>query len=423
MSQLRQRLRCAELPKGRIIAAPSVPVQPAPFEISANPSASSSTFELRNFPPAASPRSPTAPACVQDGLLPEPSPPSRLGRMRLVETAPVSLTFMASLTPTACSLCCKDFINNNGYRKRARFRLYTPLEFPDSIPIFPKLVLFAICLAPVAYIFFQIVHQKRKRHLESKSPFSGLLMRPAGEGVRLKIQELYDGLDDYYYKAITAPLLLGGFFFLLFHGRDLSLPEFAVAAVGVIAAVGTSFGIWGRRIPSMIRDYELGFQGERYVGEELNQLLKDGFRVFHDLEFDDFNIDHVVVGQSGVYAIETKTRRKTIGEKGKAENKVVFDGARLNFPWGWDTHGLEQAKRNADYLATWLSSATGEKVKVEAILTLPGWWVERTGRNPVHVVNTKEIPKIFITKPPILSPEQIQRICHQIEQKCRNLKV
>jgi hypothetical protein len=176
------------------------------------------------------------------------------------------------------------------------------------------------------------------------------------------------------------------------------------------------------------------------VGEQLNQLMRHGFTVYHDLPFDGFNIDHVIVGPPGVYAVETKTRRKPKDEKGKAAHKVYYDGTRLRYPWGEDTFGLEQAKRNADHLASWLTSATGERVKAEAILTLPGWWVERTGRGAVHVVNAKEIRQIFpkpsaavpvratpnsefeIQHSKFVSPEQIQRICHQIEQKCRNIQ-
>jgi len=87
-----------------------------------------------------------------------------------------------------------------------------------------------------------------------------------------------------------------------------------------------------------------------------------------------------------------------------------------------DNHGIEQARRNADTLASWLTSATGERVKVEPVLTFPGWWVERAGRGRVHVVNPKEIKKIFPKRP--LNPlrdDQISRITHQLEQKCRNV--
>ncbi len=55
----------------------------------------------------------------------------------------------------------------------------------------------------------------------------------------------------------------------------------------------------------LLRDCNLGFLGEQAVGEELNFLIADGWRVFHDVEFDKhpgqetFNVDHVVVGPEG----------------------------------------------------------------------------------------------------------------------------
>ena len=164
-----------------------------------------------------------------------------------------------------------------------------------------------------------------------------------------------------------------------------------------------------------------GFQGERHVGEELNALMREGFYVFHDLPFDGFNIDHVIVGPPGVYAVETKARRKMINESnGKADYRVIFDGANLTFPHKTDNHGIEQAKRNADTLGSWLTSATGERVSVEPILTFPGWWIERTSRSRLHVVNPKEIRRIFPKVPANPLPEdKIRRITHQLEQKCR----
>lgn len=290
--------------------------------------------------------------------------------------------------------------------------------------VIPKLILVAICLIPVAVLLPQIHFQRRKLKLSKKSPFTDLLLRPAGEGLRLKILELDEKLNDHLLNALVFPLILAGVLFFTIPSGEQALPVLLAGVPVVGLFIGATYLIWGPKISGLwrkIRDYELGFQGERYVGEELNQLLKDGFWVFHDLPFNGFNIDHVLVGPPGVYAVETKTRRKTIGEKGTAAHKVTYDGKNLHFPSWTDNHGLEQAKRNADHLASWLSSATGEKVKVEPILTLPGWWVERTSRGTVHVV---KIPRIFPRNPPFpLSPEQIQRISHQIEQKCRNLEV
>src|SRR5687768_1146565 len=59
-----------------------------------------------------------------------------------------------------------------------------------------------------------------------------------------------------------------------------------------------------------------GFAGERHVAQELSKL-DDRFRVVHDVDIGRGNVDHVVIGPAGVFAIETKNRRgrvKSVGE-------------------------------------------------------------------------------------------------------------
>jgi hypothetical protein len=54
-----------------------------------------------------------------------------------------------------------------------------------------------------------------------------------------------------------------------------------------------------RGIRKDITNYQLGFDGERMVGQELNQALSVGCRVYHDVLFDGYNIDHVIVAPPG----------------------------------------------------------------------------------------------------------------------------
>jgi hypothetical protein len=151
------------------------------------------------------------------------------------------------------------------------------------------------------------------------------------------------------------------------------------------------------------------------VGQELNQALSVGCRVYHDVLFDGYNIDHVIVAPSGVYAVETKTRRKS---RDKGSHKVKYDGHKLIFPEWEDEHGLEQARRNAKSLSLWLNKAVAQSLWVEPILTLPGWLIDREAGGAVTVLNPKEIVN-FVTRDrkPILLPELIQRISFQLEQK------
>jgi hypothetical protein len=134
-------------------------------------------------------------------------------------------------------------------------------------------------------------------------------------------------------------------------------------------------------------NYRLGFDGERFVGEELSRLIAHGYEVYHDVPFDGFNIDHVLVGPGGVFSVETKTRRKPVSESQGKEYHVQFDGSCLRWPWGTDTHGLDQAVNNARTLSQWLGSAVGDPVYVAPILTLPGWMVDRSvPRCRVHLL-------------------------------------
>jgi hypothetical protein len=55
-----------------------------------------------------------------------------------------------------------------------------------------------------------------------------------------------------------------------------------------------------------------------------------GYQVFHDVQFERRNVDHVVVGPKGVFALETKTRRKPFKEK----NRVAFDGEAVWIAFG-----------------------------------------------------------------------------------------
>lgn len=153
---------------------------------------------------------------------------------------------------------------------------------------------------------------------------------------------------------------------------------------------------------------------ERIVGQSLTQLLVRGFHVFHDIPCGNFNIDHVVVGPAGVFAIETKSRRKDIDNNG---HKVVIENGLLNFPTWKEIKPIEQAERQALWLSKELSQSTGESTFVAPMLVFPGWWVERKEKPRIPVLNHKELinPRSY-TAQVSLTESQVKRITHQLKQ-------
>jgi hypothetical protein len=170
-------------------------------------------------------------------------------------------------------------------------------------------------------------------------------------------------------------------------------------------------------------NYLLGLSGERFVAEELSKLVLGGCHVFHDFPGGSgWNIDHILVAESGVFAIETKTRRKGKTNWGKRDYIVEFDGKELHYPHTTDSYGLEQAKANAQSLSRLLSQATGQKIWVEPILVLPGWMVNRRAEGEVKVINPKEIARLVLTDHKVLSDSSIKQICSYLDQKCRDVE-
>ena len=92
--------------------------------------------------------------------------------------------------------------------------------------------------------------------------------------------------------------------------------------------------IWLRRHSSIIEDklrnaraWRRGYEGERVVGELLETDLPDKFHVFNDRHFPGLkaNIDHIVIGPTGVFVLDTKNWRGVVewDEDGK---KILLNG-------------------------------------------------------------------------------------------------
>ncbi len=288
--------------------------------------------------------------------------------------------------------------------------------------ILPVLLL-CVSILPLLPLVWILHRRKKVYKSEAEDPFTQLPLRPPGESLRLRIEELSDELATHLFGLCMAGALSVTV--------RVVMPDnvrWHTAGAMLVVMTGTTL-IEGRKILRLVRelwDHRLGFTGERVVGEELNQLLAAGFRVFHDVPFENkgkkFNIDHVLVGPHGVFAVETKTRRKPSDVKGLAKAKVFSDGERLQFPKYTETDSIAQARRNAATLGSWLSQAIGEPVKANAILTIPGWSVERTKPCDVNVLRPDEIKRSFVRPNVPFNEQKIQRIAHQLTNRCQMTK-
>jgi len=248
-------------------------------------------------------------------------------------------------------------------------------------------------------------------------------MRSPGQTLLSKLDAVNEDLTVYLISALMIPLAI--------YSLHISMSYFGGASetplrIGISICVGFGFFVFSAcKIIKLLgerRVIRLGYEGELAVGQELEKLRHEGCYVYHDFPADKFNIDHVVVGPKGVFAVETKTRSKPTTKNRVEDATVQYDGRMLYFPKGDDFKTIDQAKQQASWLSNWLGKATGEPIAARAIVALPGWFVKRTSSEGIPVANPQQFSSLFEhIKPRPLSESMITRINHQLEQKRRDI--
>jgi hypothetical protein len=255
----------------------------------------------------------------------------------------------------------------------------------------------------------------RRKH----SPFNRDFLRPAGFSLQRRLEELQLELALSFGFGLLVPLW--------FYSMWLSVGNwYPSAASPVLGFVYASAGLGGflfllNRTTSnyrALRVVRTGLDGELATGQELDRLMRHGCRIFHDVPAGKSNIDHVVVGPTGVLAVETEARNRPDRGRGAADATVEFDGYKLQFPDESRNTPLDRAGQKARWLSDWLREVLGQDVPVQAVLALPGWFVDRRGVGTVSVVNPKEAAKL-IQGPVVLDRKIQERISFRLERACR----
>ena len=290
------------------------------------------------------------------------------------------------------------------------------------VSMFPVLALvMGTFLAGPGVAIGLLLLERRRRMGRRRAAFDRQLLRAPGNSLREQIEEAKNDNAWSVMSLSALPLVILSLY--LAQSRAVSSashlwPLYLLAAIGVVAYETRKILHRTKKLQHL----RAGYDAELAAGQELDQLMLAGARVFHDCPGDGFNIDHIVVSEAGLFAVETKGVSKPVGIQGRPGSTVSYDGARLKFPTWATTAPIEQAQRQARWLADWCASAIGEAVAVQAIVALPGWYVERIEQGRVSVLSGKELRFLLKNKrETLLTSQVVQRIAHQIEQRCRDV--
>ena len=140
------------------------------------------------------------------------------------------------------------------------------------------------CFAGPAAALFVLIRRKAKARQDRRSPIGITLLRGPGHSLREQLDEAHNDLTWDLALLMVVPLLALATFLAQSHLRGLPqmahlAPVYAVAAIAFIATMLRKLLNAGTRLDHL----KAGYDVEVAVGQELDQLMRQGAATFHDL--------------------------------------------------------------------------------------------------------------------------------------------
>lgn len=237
--------------------------------------------------------------------------------------------------------------------------------------------------------------QPKSRNLEQGAPpFEGLLNDP---------------MIRRWGARIGLALAVGLAFALVF---DLRIG----LTMAVLAVIGDT--VRRARSSSSVVAWQKSSAAERRTERQLRGLSKNGYQILHaravprdDEGVSDGKIDHLVVGPSGVYAIDSEKWDKRLPVRTLSHRKL-FHG-----PFNKKDR-LDEARWEAEQASRMITAQVGFEVPVQPSVAIYGpsipWKVMRV--RDVDVYSGNRAKSYFRRRPKVLTDDDIQRIFEAAER-------
>ena len=224
------------------------------------------------------------------------------------------------------------------------------------------------------------------RTVGSGPSFADSIMHEAAQRFRDELEKLSTAQSIYLGAALVFAMLFAAAYVLraqeLFIGYPdwqlyLQLAFLALALTFAVYQLGTTF-IEGRQVRFQ-RDANIA------IGHQLHQISSGITRVFHDVETSAGVIDHVFVGQNGIYAINV------VAKRGGKDNTVRLQDNALHFPNAKLKYSIVDIAARTTRLEKEFGKLLGHKIRVRSVIAVPGWRIGEQSSEHHLLVNERNV--------------------------------
>jgi len=248
----------------------------------------------------------------------------------------------------------------------------------------------------------------------SKSPIKVKPHRYAGQSIDEYIRKL---IDNEVYPYLIFIAYLCGLTVYEWVRYFAALPP----SPFIMSAVTAFFLIYGTykfiKVRAKIKKLRQARDGELAVGQYLEGFRSSGGKVFHDVQGESFNIDHVLVSNKGVFALETKTFSKPV----RGEAKITLEDSVFSINGkAKNDKIIIQALAQKKWLSQLLTKLVGVEVVARSVILFPGWFVSGKYKDEsIWALNPKALATYVANLDDVLSDQEVKQISNRFSMYLR----
>jgi hypothetical protein len=154
-------------------------------------------------------------------------------------------------------------------------------------------------------------------------------------------------------------------------------------------------------------NYKKGTDGEKLVGQYLDEMRDEKTKVFHDLLVPNkFNIDHLVICTKGIYAVETKNY---------SQKNIAYRNHSLVLSNYTNTKILKQISAQKIFLENLIKTKINFNYPVTPILIFPEHFIEKNNfyeakKDGFWILNEKVISIFIQNEPEMYTLEEVEKL-------------
>jgi hypothetical protein len=151
------------------------------------------------------------------------------------------------------------------------------------------------------------------------------------------------------------------------------------------------------------------------VGHSLQRIATGHGRVFHDVPTSAGIVDHVIVGQSGIHAVNV------VAHRALRRKTVALSGNELRFQPDGQTIPIADIATRTTKLEQEFRDLLKNAVRVRSVIAVPGWQTEGQSNEGHLVVNERTLPMLrgWRNEADYLMDEDVEALQQHLTRACK----